>query len=363
MPPRRKKENQGLPARWSMRRNRYYYHVPPGQEAAWDNKKLFKLGDTLHEAYQEWTSRLGHMDDAKTINDLMDRYLLEVTPAKAKATQNYEQHCIKELRAVFGKMPIGAILPRHVYIYADKKAKAAMTKGNDGRTSAKHHISVLSHIYTKAIEWGYINRHPFKGQVRLPATQPRTRYVEDWEVIEALSLPAMRKQGSVRTIQSYIRLKLLTGLRKSDLLRLRISDCKADGLHIKTSKTGKALIYDWTPDLVQAIETAKNTRPVHISPFIFCTKTGACYFNEAKGKTYGWDSMWQRFMARVLTETKVTEKFTEHDLRAKCASDADTLERAQELLAHADSRTTKRIYRRKPDRIAPASWTPESGEK
>jgi hypothetical protein len=43
--------------------------------------------------------------------------------------------------------------------------------------------------------------------------------------------------------------------------------------------------------------------------------------------------MWQRFMERVLAETGVKEYFTEHDMHAKCASDATTL-------AHADSRTT-----------------------
>jgi integrase len=59
-------------------------------------------------------------------------------------------------------------------------------------------------------------------------------------------------------------------------------------------------------------------------------------------------------MERLLTETKVTERFTEHDLRAKVASDADSLERARALLQHADARTTDRIYRRKPERIKPA---------
>lgn len=57
--------------------------------------------------------------------------------------------------------------------------------------------------------------------------------------------------------------------------------------------------------------------------------------------------MWQRFFARVIAETKVTENFTEHDLRTKVASDADSLQDATELLAHADSRTTERVYRRK----------------
>jgi len=52
---------------------------------------------------------------------------------------------------------------------------------------------------------------------------------------------------------------------------------------------------------------------------------------------------------QALKDTKLKERFTEHDLRAKCASDAETLDHAQSLLAHADSSTTKRIYRRKPE--------------
>lgn len=44
---------------------------------------------------------------------------------------------------------------------------------------------------------------------------------------------------------------------------------------------------------------------------------------------------------------KETEYFTEQDLRAKVASDADSLQHASDLLAHADLRTTDRIYRRK----------------
>lgn len=56
-------------------------------------------------------------------------------------------------------------------------------------------------------------------------------------------------------------------------------------------------------------------------------------------------------MDSVLSETKVAERFTEHDLRAKCASDADWLEHARALLSHANARTTEVIYRRKPERV------------
>jgi integrase len=63
--------------------------------------------------------------------------------------------------------------------------------------------------------------------------------------------------------------------------------------------------------------------------------------------------MWQRFMTRLLKDTKITERFTEHDLRGKAGSDAETLERAQQLLGHADAKITKRVYRRKPEIVRP----------
>ena len=90
-----------------------------------------------------------------------------------------------------------------------------------------------------------------------------------------------------------------------------------------------------------------------MSAFLFCNKFGKGYIDEETGESHGWDSMWQRFMDRVLNETKITVRFTEHDLRAKCASDATTLEHARALLSHADPRTTDAIYRRKPEHVKP----------
>jgi integrase len=349
MPRKRNKENAGLPARWKVEHGAIFYQVPKGLEPRWDGKKKFRLGATLPEAYKVWADRLESVDSAKTIGALLDRYALEVVPTKGARTQVENQRAIRNLRGVFGDAPLTWIRPQHIYQYADqRKAKPV---------AANRAIDVLSHAFTKAVEWGYIDRHPFKGEVRLQGEKPRDRYVEDWELIECLSLESKRQSGSVLMIQAYIRLKLLTGLRRGDLLRLRIADCKEDGIHVTPSKTehstGKRVIFEWSPELRSAIETAKTLRPVHIAPWLFCTRKGEGYINEVKGTASGWDSMWQRYMERVLKETKVKERFTEHDLRAKCASDAETLEHARALLAHADSQVTQRIYRRRPERVKP----------
>jgi len=228
MPKPRNPENKGLPARWKQQHGAYYYRVPPGLEMLWENKQMFRLGKTLPEAYKEWAKRLDSMDKANTIGQLLDRYALEVVPTKAAATQMGNSRHIKRLRAVFGHMSLTSLEPKDVYKYADKRGS---------KVNARQEIGVLSHAFTKAVEWGYINKHPFKGEVRLQAEQSRTRYVEDWEVLECLALAPMRKSGSVHTIQAYIRLKLLTGLRQGDLLRLTESMLTEDGILVTPRKT------------------------------------------------------------------------------------------------------------------------------
>ena len=54
------------------------------------------------------------------------------------------------------------------------------------------------------------------------------------------------------------------------------------------------------------------------------------------------------------TRRPTNDEEDEHDIRAKVASDAENLERAQELLGHKDARTTQAIYRRGIRRVKPA---------
>ena len=120
MPRARKPENAGLPRRWRHVHGAYYYQVPPGQEAAWDGKKLFRLGATLADAYTVWADRLRYAQDAKTIAQLLDRYALEVIPKKAVTTQAQNRSAIQPIRTAFGALGLSDIKPRHVYQYVDK---------------------------------------------------------------------------------------------------------------------------------------------------------------------------------------------------------------------------------------------------
>ena len=361
MPRPRLKSNTGLPARWRFKNGAYRYQVPRGQESQWDGKKEFTLGKTLPDAYKIWGERVGEKTNtAKTVAELPDRYLLEVVPTKKPATQTEDRRVMPILRKRFGHMKVtgpGSPEPQHVYQYVTKR------KGPDGKlalTRAHREMAVLSHVLTWSVQWGLRTKHPFKDEVRLERQlQPkgrRERYVEDWEIIEALSLKPYRKRGSVLMCQAWIRLKLANiGLRATDMLLLKVSDADATGITVKPSKTedttGRAQIFEWNEHRRRAWDMTIAARPIEIGPYVLCNSSGEPYFKEETGTASGFESIWQRFMKRVVAETKVVEPFAERDLRVKVGSDAASIERAQRILGHADRRITETFYRRKAELI------------
>ena len=334
--------NKGLPSGWRHKHGAYYYRPPIQQRDLWDGKTEYRLGKTMSEAYKVWAERLDLYSDAKIMGDLLDRYALEVIPLKAPKTQVSNFASIRKLKAVFGEIPIEAVKPKHVYQFRDIRGKHA-------KTAANRDIEVLSHAFTKAIEWGLCETHPIKGKVRKFSTPARKRYVEDWEVKEALKVASP-------LIAAYVRLKLLTGLRRGDLFSLKISDLKEDGIHVTPRKTaestGKRVIIEWSDALKDSVDQVIKLRKKILSIWLFHTRQGQPYI-KANGTANGFDSIWQRFMTKALTKTQLTERFTEHDLRAKVASDTD-LSHASLMLGHSQQETTERIYRRKPKLIKPA---------
>lgn len=136
-------------------------------------------------------------------------------------------------------------------------------------------------------------------------------------------------------------------MRQGNILRLTMSDIRENGIHFTPNKRGKPKIMKWSEELHKAVEWAKRVRPVDISPYLFCTRRGKKYTGN------GFRSIWQRFMERLLKETEIKERFTEHDLRAKTGSDSPDDDEASERLTHQNKATTKRFYRRKPGEITP----------
>src|SRR3984893_13788303 len=184
MPRARNNENRGYPKSWRFRYGAYYYRVPKGQESLWDGKKEFRLGRSLAEAAAEWTKRVQRIEHDATVDALLTRYKLDVIPTKAAATRRGDMQALINLRKVFGAMSPRDVLPRDIYKYVDTRVDK---NGDKIRATALYEIRVFRHALTKAVEWGALDLHPFKAQVHLGGIAPRDRYIEDWEVAQALA--------------------------------------------------------------------------------------------------------------------------------------------------------------------------------
>ena len=348
MPKLRKKQNHSLPAYWRQRYGSYYYRPPSHAKHLWDNKSEFCLGKNLNEAYAIWLSKMEvEPGEISNMNDVFDRYLLEHIPTLSVGGQESYKSSIAKLRTVFAEMRPQDIEPSHAYQYNDIVSK------KHGKTTAKHDIQVLRHCLTKTVEWGVVKRNTLIGHVRIKSNPPRDRLVEEWEIEECMKVTGHQPR-SLDVVKNYINFKLMTGLRRSDILSIMLSDIKDDGIHCTPSKTqkssGKRLIFEWDDtgklrNLINTILAIPPRRTDHST--LFTTRDGKPYAKHS------FDSLWQRFMDKVMEQTDVTDRFQERDLRAMVASESASLLEASERLGHASTETTKRIYRRKPVRVSP----------
>lgn len=197
----------------------------------------------------------------------------------------------------------------------------------------------LIHDYKDQFKLDYIDRHPFKGQVRLKTQKPRDRYVTDEEYNQL-----MATQG-YDIMKLFIEFAVLTGLRKGDALTLKRTDLKEDGIHTHISKTNGKQIIKWTPALKNCVDRILALRSIDITLWLFCKQDGGCYYID--GKSSGFDTMWKRFREKAgLPDVRI------HDLRAKTASDFEDEKDAQNLLSHSSLSMTK-AYIRKPKTVRP----------
>jgi integrase len=182
------------------------------------------------------------------------------------------------------------------------------------------------------------------GQFRKATTEGRNRGVTDTELLAfAQSIP--------RKWQLYIMLKLFTrGRRKGELLNLVRSDITKDGIKFTNNKrTTDEFIVSWSPQLLAIVTEIQQATPDALpTDPLFMNRNGEAYIN-ADGQTSGFDSIWQRYMAKAV-EQKLCIRFTEHDLRGK-AVENESLEVAARLLRHTSTQVTSKHYRPKPERI------------
>ena len=268
-----------------------------------------------------------------TVANLIADYLASADFRQlAPNTQRQNELICRRLGAVFG-----AIRPadwdgqwgRH-YLRA---ATAAVRANRD--------IAVLSVLFRRAVAAGLIGANPIRELKRNPE-RPRRRYVTDAELHDFL-------RHCDDALRSYVALKLTTGLRRGQLLRLRWSDWDGRELRAPAAKGGRETIYsgEGLPAAMQALERTWPP-PNPDAPLVGISE------RAFRGR---WERAMKRHLAAVAgadVAARAAARFTEHDLRAKVATDSVDIGTAQARLGHTSSAVTEAVYIRGPRRVAAA---------
>lgn len=157
---------------------------------------------------------------------------------RAETTKRNYRRVLDELKQRYGAGLIKDLQPRHVKSIRNEMRDASTT------TAADIAISLISTLWDFADEELELNlgADPTYGIRRVHVT---TREHEPWpqDLIERF----MREAKS--SLRFAVRLALATGLRRSDLVRLRWDQLKGDTIELRQKKTGEPVVIGLTEEL------------------------------------------------------------------------------------------------------------------
>lgn len=234
--------------------------------------------------------------DRTTIGELIDRYILEVTPLKRSAKS--EKQRMLFLRKHFGHFIVSKLQSKHIAAYRDKR----LAERKQGSTVIKEIVS-LSHLLDISIkDWSIPLVNNVATLVRKPKlSKGRDRRLVDNE--ESILLQAAQNSKSL-LLAPIITLALETGMRLGELLSLDWNniDLYKQSAKLPLTKNGESRIVPLTK---KGIETLKNIpRKVNDSR-VFWTWARSDSFENA----------WRRMLKQT-----VIKDLRFHDLRHEACS-------------------------------------------
>lgn len=310
---RPKRLSAGLPTRVYKKGRKFWYVT---RENRW-----VPLGTTLAEMYRT----LAELHEPAKLT--MARVFLDWRAAPdglqrlSAVTQRNWLGMLPRLEAFFGDAEPGQLRPHHVREFMDYDRHGGV--GRLGAVSANRHVGVLSSVLSWAIQRGYLDSNPCR-EVRRNPEAPRTHLPTEEEYRQARA----RASEELAVLMDFA---LVSGARRTDLLRLLASDVTPDGVLYTPQKTRRRdprpRLVARTPDvdaiLARALALNRGLPHLFVPP-------------QARQWTYAnFNAAWQR----------LKPGFHFHDIRAMAASSLGDIAAAKVLLSHTGETTTA-IYRR-----------------
>ncbi|PWE37905.1 integrase [Pseudomonas prosekii] len=323
----------------------YYYD---GRDDAGKRKEI-PLGGDLDIAKAEWAKLDCKPLPAKNtlLGKVFDRYEAEIIPGKKPRTQKDNLLSLTQLRKAFSDAPINAVTPQAIAQYRDKRT---------GKVRANREISLLSHIYNIAREWGITDKENPASGVRKNKETPRDFYADAtiWNAVYG---------AASSELKDAMDLAYFTAQRPADVLSMRATDVIDSFLQVAQGKTSKKLrirldageIINGLGELIERLLEQRKARAVR-NPYLIVTEDGRRV--TAAMLRLRFDDARNVAIAKALENEDVQlaasiRQFQFRDIRPKAASEIDDLGDASRLLGHTDKRITETVYRRVGEIVKP----------
>ena len=175
-----------------------------------------------------------------------------------KASTQKSVRCILggQLLPTFGSRPLDSISSASVRRWFDRYSRTAPGGANCG-------LGLFRQIMNFAVACGHIDANPAQG-IKANRRTALTRFLSREEVHRLHEVLDKQTRKGAREQADIIRLLLLTGCRRGEIVRLRWSEVQSDVLALADSKTGPRKV-----PLNSQARGILRRRPKGDSPFVF----------------------------------------------------------------------------------------------
>jgi len=358
------KTQKDLPTRWRFLNGAFYYRVPPGQEVNWDGKITFRLGKTFQEALEVFNLRVHAQNDDASINFVISSYERHVLPQLAISTAKAYSLKIKTIRKKIGNNSVVKFQPSHaekfrLIIHREIQQRNKTRKNPvTGFKTTREYMKVLKNIFEHAKKLALIESNPLqhfkmpdedrinntKNKKKNPPFKPSYQHI----VNSCLPFAQVSKEPN-NWLQLYIKLKMATGLRQTDMLRLTSKNITEDGLFVEGHKlinddNDRPILFAWENDLGFKSLVFDISNLWKHSEMFFPKHSYFDRHGNQTEKPHAFVSAWQDFRQRLIVNG--IEPFAERYIRNMVGQMSDSDEDAQNRLGHKSVKTTVQHYRK-----------------
>ncbi len=178
---------------------------------------------------------------------------------KPSTQQRMDSALRTQLLPVFGPHRLDEIRSQDVHAWFDSYSRSAPAGAN-------RILDILKQVFSYAVECGHLDGNPARGVRHNP--RPRvTRFLSQDEVAQVhAALDAHRGRGSGQQQVAIIRLLLLTGCRKGEIVHLRWKEVDGNMLRLADSKTGPRTVAPLSETAQAVIARQPRTGSAYVFP-------------------------------------------------------------------------------------------------